>query len=229
MELISLNIENEIFKRTICDFNKLQEYGFIFNKDYIFEKTILNNKFKAIVTITKSGKATGKIIDLEVNEEYTNIRTEMDGEFVNKVREEYKKLLTDIKDKCFINKYFINDQTNRITEFINNKYSVNPEFLWEKYPGCAIFRNKNNKKWFATIMNIDLSKIDDGNGEVEIMNVKLDKDKVLELLNYKGYYKAYHSSKKEWISIILNDTLSDNVIKKLISESYNIIANKKSY
>ncbi len=30
-------------------------------------------------------------------------------------------------------------------------------------------------------------------------------------------------NKKSWITIVLNDTLDDSMIKKLIDESYNII------
>ena len=221
-----MNIENEIFKRSVCNFDKLLSYGFILGNDYQLEVLFLNNNFKAIITIDKNGNVKGKIIDLLVNEEYTNIRTDMNGEFVSKVREEYKNILKDIKDKCFINRFFIYDQTNRITGFIKDKYNIEPEFLWENSPGCAIFRNKNNNKWFATIMNIDLSKIDDGTGEIEIMNIKLPQEKVTNLLCYKGYYKAYHSSKKEWISVIINDTLSDDTIKELINESYEIINSK---
>ncbi|MBP3799889.1 MAG: MmcQ/YjbR family DNA-binding protein, partial [Bacilli bacterium] len=43
------------------------------------------------------------------------------------------------------------------------------------------------------------------------------------LLKKKGYYEAYHMNKKSWITIILDDTVSDNDIKKLIDNSYSII------
>ena len=153
----------------------------------------------------------------------------MNGEFVNKVRDSYKEILIDIKNKCFETNYFINNQTNRINKYIKEKYNNNPEFLWEKTPGCGVYRNKNNDKWYAIIMNIDLSKIDDGSGEVEIINVKLNEEKILELLKQKGFYKAYHMNKKDWITIILNDTLSDKEIIKLIDESYNIIDEKEAW
>ena len=37
-----------------------------------------------------------------------------------------------------------------------------------------------------------------------------------------GYYPAYHMNKKNWISIILDDNLSDEDIIDLISKSYNM-------
>lgn len=219
-----MSLENDIFKRSIVNYNKLKEYGFKKNNNkYIYEKQFLNNSFKAIITIDEKGSVTGKVIDLEVDEEYLNIRTNMNGEFINKVRDEYKAILNDIKNNCFESKYYIFEQTNRINNYIKNKYNCNPEFLWEKTPGCGVYRNKNNNKWFGIIMNIDKSKIDNDTGEVEIINVKLNPEIIKELIKQKGFYKAYHMNKNDWISIILNDTISDDKIYSLIDESYNLI------
>ena len=223
-----MNLEEEIFKKSNVNFKKVKEYGFIETKDnYTYEKEFLNNEFKAIINIDKEGKVKGKVIDLSLNEEYLNIRIKsQDGSFVNKVRNSYKDILIDIKNKCFNTETFIFKQTNRITKYIINKYKDNPEFLWDKYPGCGIFRNKNNNKWYAIVMNIDKSKIDNKTGEIEIINVKLEEETISNLINKKGYYKAYHMNKKSWITIILDDTLTDKEITKLIDESYNIIDNK---
>ena len=187
------------------------------------KKNLLDNEFKTIITIDDKGNIYGKVIDLETNEEYTNIRTEMTGEFVNKVREAYKSILKDIRNNCYDTKYFISNQANRITSYIDKKYGDKPEFLWNKFPGYGVFRNKYNSKWYGIIMNINLSKLDNGTGEVEIINLKLDENKVIKLLKQKGYYKAYHMNKKDWISVLLNDTLTDNEIIELINESYNLI------
>ena len=219
-----MNLEKDIFKRTTINFKKLIEYGFKKEKDkYIYQKSFLNNDFQAIITIDNNENISSKIIDLQINEEYINIRTEMNGEFVNKVRESYKEILIDIKNKCTEINYFINNQTNRITKYINNKYLDKPELLWPKFPGYGVFRNKNNNRWYGIIMNIDSSKLENTTGEVEIINIKLKEEKIKKLLKIKGYYKAYHMNKKDWISIILNDTLKDNEIITLIDESYNLI------
>ncbi len=219
-----MNIENEIFKKSNVNFDKLEEYGFIRkNKAFIYEYKFLNDDFKAVINIDDKGIVTGKVIDLQINEEYTNIRTEMSGEFVNKVRECYKNILEDIRKKCFDTKYFINNQSNRIANYIINKYLTEPEFLWDKFPAFGVFRKKDSGKWYALISNVDFSKLDDKTGEVEIINVKLDKNKIQLLLNKKGYYEAYHMSKKDWITIILNDTLKDNEIIRLVDESYKLV------
>ena len=223
--VICLNIENEIFKRTSVNFNKLEKYGFKKNNTvYIFEKKFLNDDFNAIITVDDKGTVTGKIIDLQVLEEYTNIRTQMTGEFINKVRDAYIDILVDIKNHCFELNYFISSQANRINKYINKKYNSDPEFLWDKFPGYAVFRNKNNNKWYGIIMNLDLSKVNLGAGEVEILNIKLDENKIKKLLKRNGFYKAYHMNKSDWISVILNETLKDDEIILLLDESYNLVS-----
>ena len=225
-----MNIEKDIFNRAVVNLKKLLEYGFKKNeKKYIYEKKFLNNDFKAIIIIDNMGNVSGKVIDLQVNEEYAGIRIEMTGEFVSKVRESYIDILKDIRDKCFDIKYFIFNQTNRISDFIKKKYGSNPEFLWKKFPHYAVYRNKNNNKWFGIIMNLDKSKLDNKTGEIEIINLKLDEEKVNYLLKKTGFYKAYHMNKNDWISVILDDTLKDDEIISLIEESYNIINDSEEW
>ena len=218
-----MSIESEVFKKYIPNYNKLVKYGFKkSNNEYSFSKKFMNNTFRADIVINDNGEILGKVIEIELDEEYTNFRIEgSEGEFVGKVREEYKNILQDIANNCFEREDFIFEQTNRITKLIKEKYEVCPEFLWDKFPGYGVFRNKKSNKWFGIIMNIDRSKINsDESGEIEVLNVKLDDD-VQNYLDVKGIYPSYHLSKKSWITIILDDTLSDKKIMELVDLSYD--------
>ena len=224
-----MNIEEEIFKKGNFQEKELIKYGFKKeNNKYILKKPFLNNSFKTGIEISNN-KLTGKVFDLEVEEEYTNLRTNSKGEFAGKVRDAYKEILLNIKENCFIENTFLNPQTNRVNNYIKEKYKDNPEFLWSKFPGYAIYRNKNNEKWYSIIMNISSNKLDKDIGEVEIVNIKLNEDKIMNLLKKEGFYKAYHMNKKDWISIILNDTLEDKEIFSLIDESYEIINDNEEW
>lgn len=159
-------IEKEIFKKAKIDINKLNDYGFKKEKDYyIYNKKIMNT-FNVEI-IVKDDKLTGKIIDTELDEEYTNFRVEKNtGEFVNKVREEYRKILEDIKNNCTLEK---------------------------------------------------------GTGEIEIINVKVEENMLKELLKQKGFYEAYHMNKKYWLTIVLDDTVDDEIIFSLIDNSFDLV------
>lgn len=214
-------MEKEIFKKSEIDTNKLIKYGFIKeNNKYVYRKNILNNSFEIII-IVENNNVKGKIIDKEINEEYLSFRIENQvGEFVSKVRDEYISLLEDIKNKCTMTKSFIYNQSNRIAQKIKELYNDEPEFLWEDNTS-AVFKNKNNKKWYGIIMNINKNKLDEEDKDVEVLNIKLNEKLIEDLLKKKGFYKAYHMNKKYWISIILDDEVPDEEIINLIQESYN--------
>lgn len=216
-----MTLEEEIFKKRELDTKKLLEYGFIKNNDYLeYKKLILNNTFEIVITV-KENKINGKVIDKEFDDEYLNYRLEnQTGEFVNTIRDEFVHTLEDIKENCTINKLFVNDQSNRLVNLILKKYSDSPEFLFND-DTTGVFRNKNNKKWYGIILNVDYKKFYKKDGKVDIINIKLNPNKIDNLINEKGFFRAFHMNKKSWVSIILDDTVKDEKIMKLIDESYN--------
>lgn len=211
-------IEDTIFKKCNLNINKLVDYGFIKDGNkYLYSKNILDDTFKVIITI-EDNKLSGKVIELDFNEEYNNFRLESTGEFNTKIKEEYISILNEIKNNCYTEKYFNSNQANRITKLIFDKYQDNPVFPWHDDNG--VFKNPRNDKWYGLIMNINKNKLDDDDKEVNIINVKLDEKEILKLLEHNGYYKAYHMNKKNWITIILDDTLQDEEIMNLIIKSH---------
>jgi len=219
-----MNIEESIFKK--CKFKEedLLKYGFKKEKEvYKYSKNILSDTFRIDITII-SNHIEGKIYDLEYQEEYTNFRIEdMKGPFVLNIKNEFISLLNDIKEKCSKENLFISNQTNRVVKMLKEKYQSTPNFKWEKFPSYATFNNPNTNKWYAIIMNISSTKLDKNTkGEVEVINVKSTPLEIEKLLSQEGFYEAYHMNKKHWISIILNDTVKDDVIFKLIENSYNL-------
>jgi len=217
-----MSIEEEVFKKYKVDFSKLEKYGFkLIDNNFIYE-SILDSDFKVTITVLDNGNISGKIIDLETNLEYLNFRLTNPGSYALKIKNEYELLLRDIADKCFIPKLFLFEQSNRIAKYIKDKYQINPEFLWDKTPDCGVFRNKDTNKWFGIIMQIDRSKLMSDEGLVEVINVKID-DLVDEYVNDKNIFKAYHMNKKSWITIILDESLKDCDIIKLIDKSYDLV------
>lgn len=71
-------------------------------------------------------------------------------------------------------------------------------------------------------MNINRNKLDKAreDEEIEVINVKLKADKIATLLSKPGFYPAYHMSKKNWITISLDNTLKDEEIMNYIIESH---------
>ena len=225
-----MNIEQKIFSRYIPISEKLIAFGFLQTKNcFSIEKLFYNNQFKAIISIDKDNKVTGKVFDLENDDEFLPLRVEnQQGTFVGEIRAQYEKILTEIRDKCFTKQYFIYPQSNRICQLIFEKYNNTPEFLWETFPGCGVFRNPDSGKWYGAILDVDRSKLQKGkSGVVEVIDLKLDTEHVKQIIKKTNFYPAYHMNKKFWISIILDDSVDDKIVMELIEESHSFTIKKK--
>ena len=84
--------------------------------------------FKLSLLFKDNDSVQGHIIDLAFQEEYTNYRIKTQGEFVSKVRQEFMNILNDIKEQCTSPQYFLYPQSNRIAQYIIEKYHEYPEF-----------------------------------------------------------------------------------------------------
>ena len=222
-----MTIEENIFKRAEINEKALAGYGFQQAKgSWILERPFLNGDFKAVITIDSAGYVLGTVYEIATQDEYLPLRVEsMDG-FAAEVRNAYIEILNDIKEKCCHENVFIFPQTNRLADEIYKKYGDKPLFPWDDFSG-GVFKNPSNGKWYAIVMALNVQKVDKKlTGEVEVMNIKLDPEKIKELHKEKGFYPAYHMNKKNWISILLNDTVPDKVLLTLLDESHNFTIKK---
>ena len=44
-------------------------------------------------------------------------------------------------------------------DYIADVYGVTPDYPWESNPTFAVYRHKNNQKWFALVMDIPKEKL----------------------------------------------------------------------
>lgn len=222
-----MKIIDDIFKKYKVIENMLIPYGFTSDgESYFLDTSIMDGSFGLNITI-KDRKITGAIIDKDFNEEYTQINVEgAIGGFIAEINEECQKILIDIRKKCFEREDFISPQSNRISKKIFELYQVEPEFMWDTAPGFGVFRNKRTRKWFGIITNIDKGKIIKGeSGEIEVISLNL-LGLTPQYKGRKGIYEAYHLNKKNWVSILLDETLTDEEILDIISISYNFQVRK---
>ena len=74
-------------------------------------------------------------------------------------------------------------------------------------------------------MTTDWSKFESGrSGAIEVLNVK--NNQVSERVQEKGIYPAFHMNKKYWLSLPLDDTLTDQELFSLLEESF-LLTKKK--
>lgn len=122
-----------------------------------------------------------------------------------------------------------NSLRSGVFDYVKKKYGTKPEYLWERFPDYAVMRHGDNQKWYGIIMNIPYQKIDRSkNGQVDILNVKLDDVLLLDMLiRQPGYYRGYHISRGNWLSVALDGTVELKAICGLIDTSYKVTASKQ--
>ncbi|WP_277056354.1 MmcQ/YjbR family DNA-binding protein [Treponema socranskii] len=230
-----MTIEEEIFARSIPDFAKLVKFGFVKNgSKYSFSGKFLNGDFTADVVVTSGGDVTASVFDVQAGERYLPLRAKSrQSAFVNEVRESYRAFLRKIKNACFVPQPFLTDQANRIAREAEKLFGDKIDFPFSTAPTYGVFRNPENRKWYGIIMNIPKSKIENSGRAaslsaeeaiVEVINVKIDPEKSIELKKRRGFYDAYHMSKKNWITIALDGSVSDSLIVDLLKKSRALVS-----
>ena len=109
------------------------------------------------------------------------------------------------------------------SDYIADVYGVTPDYPWESNPTFAVYRHKNNQKWFALVMDIPKEKLGlRGDGMIDVVNLKCDPLLIGSLRLEKGIFPAYHMNKDKWISVALDGSVDDGQIRMLLDMSFEL-------
>lgn len=218
-----MSLESDLFKRMECDFTRLKKFGFVkHGHTYIYQTELASDDMTAVLEVDEKGQVSGRVLDA-FGEEYIAIHlSNQKGSYTSKIRTEYLAVLQKAAKACFHPVPFLQPQANRISHLIKEKYHVAVEFPFHKYPHIGAWYHPENRKWFGLVLAVDGTAVGQEKGEIEILNLKCDSGRLAEYLQIKGIHESYHMSKKSWISIMLDDTLTDEEIMTHVEESYQL-------
>ena len=204
--------------------SKEQLNGFGFKEEVeklIYRKEILNSSF-LIEIVFVNNQLTIEVYDLEFDEIYSLFSVDSAvGETIQNIREHVEKLLSSILGLA--------DESGKISseiiDYCYNKYGENHVNPFKKHPDILAFVNEKNK-WYALLSDVEYNKLNkntDITTKVKILNVKYPTDRILEIIDNKSIFPAYHMNKKHWISIVLDKNIKLETIEELIDISYSLI------
>ncbi len=115
-----------------------------------------------------------------------------------------------------------------IYQYVKDKYQTEPEYLWLRFPHYAVLRHADNKKWYGIIMDISREKLGlNGKTRVEVLNIKVGSPFLADMLvEREGYFRGYHISRGNWVSILLDGTVPLEEIYQFIDESFIVTASR---
>lgn len=228
---MSKPLVDEIFKYMQCDFAALRAFGFSHSANcYKYQEDILDGKFKLLVRISKKGEVDAKIIDTDIDEEYTLHLVEgAQGLLVSSVRKACCDSLKRLAASCFKRSVFKSESARKLILHIKKTYGDEPQFLWEKFPKCAVFRRRDSGKWYGVLMALSSDKLGlDSDSDAEIINLRINPKTLSKALSKAGYFEAYHMNKKHWISLNLDSSIPMREIYARVAYSFNAASQKKA-
>ena len=116
-----------------------------------------------------------------------------------------------------------------IFQYVKEQYGTEPEYLWKKDPDSAVLRHKNGK-WYAIIMAVEKKTLGlEEDGKINILDVKCDPDLVGMLIQTYGFLPGYHMNKRHWITILLDESVSEAKTLDFLDMSYDLIDTGRKY
>ncbi|WP_051919128.1 MmcQ/YjbR family DNA-binding protein [Basilea psittacipulmonis] len=221
--------EQEFFTHKRVNWQSLIPFGFKLHQGiYEYREQLMKHPFEAIIQIDPNGVLTGKVWDTEMQTEYINFRLPQQvGAFVAEIRQAYSEILKKIAEHCFTEQYGTSLQSQRITAKLPA-----PDHPFKKYPEFVAFRSPVNQKWYGLLMTITYEQLDftakatpihDRSQKVDVLNVKVNPDLIPKCFKQAGVYPSYHMNKKHWVSLTLDDQLSDEEVFEWLAESKKMV------
>ena len=213
---------DELFRRKTFDIQKAVMFGFVKNySNYIYETDIIDGSFLLQIIITPDGNIDTKLTEKAIDEEYTLYKTNAVGSFVGEVRTAIEATLIQVADKCYNTEIFKSIQAKEIIRYVREKYGDELEFLWEKFPDNAIWRRKDNEKWYGALLTVKASKLAlDGDSMIEILDLRIKTEDIEATIDNKSFFMGYHMNKKHWYTLLLDGSIPTDEICRRIDESY---------
>lgn len=199
-------------------------FGFVKDgNNYKYETDILDEMFRLQVVISSTGGVDTNLIEKDTDEEYVLYKTNAVGSFVGTVRKAIETVLINVSESCYDIEIFKSQQAKEVISYVQEKYGDELEYLWKKFPDNAVWRRKETAKWYGAILTVTKNKLGlDSNERAEIIDLRIQPEKMEELLLNDNYYPGWHMNKKNWYTIILDGSVSTEDICKCIDESYQL-------
>lgn len=216
----------EIFTRQKLKPECLLGYGFAMQDGrWTYSTAIMGGDFTLHVYIDDVGDADTDLIENATGDEYVLYKTGASGSYVGEIRQAIEKVLAGVVAECYEPSAFKTDQSLLLIEHVRTTYGDELEFLWQKFPDNAVWRRKDNQKWYAAILTVVGSKIGLETGRmVEIVDLRMRPEKKEEMLAREHYYPGWHMNKKNWYTIVLDAGVSDGELCQRLDESYALAA-----
>ena len=110
-----------------------------------------------------------------------------------------------------------------LIDTVAERFSVEPDCPWGAMEDGYVFRHRDSRKWFGVGMSVPYRRLGlERDGAADVVNVKSGPLLQGSYLSHPGVLPAYHMNKTHWLTILLDGTADDRVIRELLDISYEL-------
>lgn len=110
---------------------------------------------------------------------------------------------------------------DELIAYVLEQYGTEPEYLWESAPNTFVLRHRENRKWYAVVMDVRRDRLGfPGEDIVYLMDVKTGPLLDGSYLGKNGVIPAYHMNKTHWLGVLLDGSAADETVTELLDLSY---------
>ena len=111
---------------------------------------------------------------------------------------------------------------DELTRYIADRFSVDEEQPWGEGKG-SVFRHPDNRKWFVVGMPVPYVRLGiQRDGTADVIDVKTGPLLMGSYLGQPGILPGYHMNKNHWLTVLLDGTAANDVIKELLEISWEL-------
>lgn len=112
-----------------------------------------------------------------------------------------------------------------LIQYVKATYSTDAEYPWNDEN--FIFRHQENRKWFAVAMRVPYRRLGlDREGIADIVDTKCGPLLMGSYRGQLGILPGYHMNKEHWLTILLDGSAEDELVKELLEISFDMTNRK---
>lgn len=114
---------------------------------------------------------------------------------------------------------------SELNEYILGHFGSDCGHFFDADRSVTVYRRSDNQKWFAATKNIGCRYLGiEREGRIDILNVKLAPRAVKPLRGREGFLPAWKMNQNNWVTILLDGSVSDDEIYALIGQGFKTAA-----
>ncbi len=123
---------------------------------------------------------------------------------------------------------FKNEQTRAVIAYAREHFGDEPEFLWINIPDAAVLRCPETGQWYALIMTVKKSDLDDLADETtETIDLICDPDEIETIADEKKIFRGKNMNPRHWITICTDNSLETEEILRRLGDSHDFASGKR--